>query len=260
MFYQYWDTIQTYGLAATVRMDKVYKYFLLTDLIFVQGREAAVIAFSQLRLNLIVKEGRSVHNTRIEQVWSKLVTSVDLRWNEHLEQLRSYGWDPDDEEHRIVMMHLLLPLVQDQLNIWVAGYNSIKKTGYSDSHSYEHEPPTHLFFNPARQAANAPPLQPCDSAHSMIAEFLTSRTIPAERSKWQQHNFNPYVLYEESANLQPSGDVLDNIDDLAGKLTREAVQAALSSTPKPPPGFKSQDLWFKFVTACDLLKVKCIAK
>jgi hypothetical protein len=113
------------------------------------GREAVLIAFAQADPSNVIA-GASIHNTRAESVWSSLLTKVSREWTKRLAELHALGWTPSDPLHRAVMMRLLLPLLQADLDWFKDDWNGTGKP------SNGNRKPKEVFTDAAKLYALAP--------------------------------------------------------------------------------------------------------
>ena len=71
------------------------------------------------------KYGRSVHNQKVECFWSQFIKQWLLRWRETLLDLKdSELWIFQNENDRIALLYIYMPLIQKELFLFRKEYNS----------------------------------------------------------------------------------------------------------------------------------------
>ncbi|THU95947.1 hypothetical protein K435DRAFT_665354 [Dendrothele bispora CBS 962.96] len=71
--------------------------------------------------------GRSVHNVRIERLWGDVTAQLGNTWYQLFMSLElHHGLDRNNVNHRWLLQHLFLPLLNEQLEFWAQSWNNHK--------------------------------------------------------------------------------------------------------------------------------------
>ena len=68
--------------------------------------------------------GSSVNNDRIERLWRDVNSKVTKTYKTYFKTLTDRGFDFDDPNHRYIIHHLFLPLINEELSTFVTAHNS----------------------------------------------------------------------------------------------------------------------------------------
>jgi hypothetical protein len=83
------------------------------------------VSYFIILVHLLINDGRSVHNTRIERLWYDVTHAFGQKWkNLFIELETHHDLDPRNPAHIWLLHHLFLPHINTDAQEWADAWNS----------------------------------------------------------------------------------------------------------------------------------------